>query len=874
MPRLPAARDGENPPVAEPGSEHLSVGVGAIFGHYVIERMLGRGGMGEVFAARDTQLDRTVALKFLSAERAGSRSAINRLISEAKAASSLNHPNIVTVYEVLREGPALTIAMELVEGITLRDLCGEPQAAVRVIDFGRQTAAALATVHAHEIIYRDVKPENIMLRTDGLIKILDFGLARELSGTAHSSTAGLPVGTLRYMSPEQTRGETLTSGSDVFSLGIILYESLTGQHPFASDSPFSTAHAIAAVDPLPPSSLAPGIPVDLESLVMAMLAKKAEERPTAGAIAQALDQLVQQGWEPARGRIALSRKAGPKRHRGAIFVLIGAAALAIAVALLLRLRNNDTDGMPEILPFTTMAGEQLTPGFSPDSRTVVFADCSEIEHRCAVCTQPLNGRNETCLTGPEVLAYSPVWSPDGKWIAYVTGKWGRANTLWTRSPATGERRKLADVDVHVWPTTRSLAWTRDSRNLLVSEDKGISLIPLSGRARTLPQTPPVTQDYDPDVASDGRELEFTRNSNFVAQLYHVPLNNLAAMQSIPVSNRSSTLDACWAPQSRELIVASGTVGEILRISLDGQRRLLARDVYKVLTPAVSPDGRHIVYVQDHSAFNIWSVNLRAAHPQPVRCDALSSTRDEFFPQYAPDGQTLVFESNRSGYEEIWVSQRDGRDVRQLTHFAGPQTGSPYWSPDGKSVTLESRAAGLVALFVVPAGGGAAVPICPKGMNCYLPSWSHDGQWIYFVSNASGRDQVWRMKPDGSPPAQHTHGGGSFAIDSLDGRSLYYLKSASGSDGIWKMSFETGEEVPWIPGTVDTRFSVARSGVYYLSTQRGVVIRKQPYDSRQSIEIVDISKATLGVAVRNDEGEAMVGVQDTHSSQLMLVNLRP
>ncbi|HTX37585.1 MAG TPA: protein kinase [Bryobacteraceae bacterium] len=850
---------------AEPG-----LSAGAVFGHYVIERPLGRGGMSEVYAARDTQLERTVALKFLRAEQAGTPSAANRLVSEAKAASALNHPNIVTVYEVVHQDSAFTIAMELVEGKSLRELCGQPQPAAQVIEWGRQIAAALAVVHAHGIIHRDVKPENIMLRPDGLIKVLDFGLARAgasggLVSEPHNASAGLPVGTLRYMSPEQTRGEALTAASDVFSLGIVLYELLAGQHPFASESLVASARAILASQPPPPSSLNRSVPPELDRLLLAMLAKQPDARPAGEETARSLGALAARLGEPAR-----------IRRRWILLAVAALGTLALAVVLALDFRPPAGDTVTEILPFTTLPGEQLTPSFSPDGQTVAFTSGSQSPPHGAVCIQPVNRGKETCLTGPSEIAYSPAWSPDGAWIAYVTGSWGVGTAVWIQSPATRETRKLADISSGVWPTERSLAWTHDSKNVLVTERRGIVLVPLHGAVRTLIPTPEGVSDYGPDVSSDGRELVFTRNSQFAASLYYTSLNAPGPLRRVSLPHAPPVLDACWVPNRRELVVASGSVGEIWQVPLNGRPRLLARDPYRILDPAISPDGRRIVYVQDRSDFNLWTLNLVGAHREPERCDPLSSTRDEFFPQYSPDGQRIAFESNRSGYEEIWVGQRDGGALRQLTHFDGPQTGSPHWSPSGQRITFDSRVAGVGTIFVIASAGGNPTAVSPKGIDSFVPSWSHDGQWIYFVSRGSGRDEVWRVRPDGQQPVQVTHGGGYAAIDSLDGRFLYYVKSRAGDEGLWRLSLATGEEVRVAPRVIDAAFAVNPDGLYYLTSRddHRLFIEKWPYGAAQPIPIASPSKAVLGMTVRSDGREMMLGLQDAHVSQLMLMTLRP
>jgi serine/threonine protein kinase len=260
---------------------------GSTVGRYKVGALLKRGGMGEVYGGLDLELDRPVALKFLLPQTVCDESAASRFVREAKAASQLNHPNIVTIHEVVPSDSGFVIAMELVEGSSLREYCGTPLNSSQVLHYGGQVALALAAAHANNIVHRDIKPENVMVRPDGFAKVLDFGLARGLAGDRQTSISGIPLGTLRYMSPEQLRGEELTGASDVFSLGVMLYELAAGRHPFEAAYAWETAYAINNVDPGPPAS--PDlIPPAARDMILASLAKEAKDRPTAAEVAKAL----------------------------------------------------------------------------------------------------------------------------------------------------------------------------------------------------------------------------------------------------------------------------------------------------------------------------------------------------------------------------------------------------------------------------------------------------------------------------------------------------------------------------------------------------------------------------------------------------------
>jgi serine/threonine protein kinase len=213
------------------------------------------------------------------------------LIREAKALSSLNHPNIVTVYEVIRFGSGVAIAMELIEGQAVRKLCGSPLAPRRVIHLGLQIARALAAAHERGIVHRDIKPENIFLRSDGYIKVLDFGLART-PATQNSTFTGLLVGTSTIRVTEQVGGGSASAASDIFSLGLVLYELATGKHPFPAASPFATAHAIASSEPPAPSAIHPNTPAALEKLLLALLSKRQSDRPSAEEVVSKLETLA------------------------------------------------------------------------------------------------------------------------------------------------------------------------------------------------------------------------------------------------------------------------------------------------------------------------------------------------------------------------------------------------------------------------------------------------------------------------------------------------------------------------------------------------------------------------------------------------------
>ncbi len=289
--------------------------IGQIVSHYRILERLGKGGMGVVYKAEDTTLGRTVAIKFLPEAIADDTIAIERFHREARAASALNHPNIVTVHEIGEDATGSFLVMEWIQGETLRSRMKRSMDLATVVNYGIQVARALKTAHQAGIVHRDIKPENIMVRSDGYIKLVDFGLARVgITPDGQTVSVGITkegswMGTIDYFSPEQARAESLEWGTDIFSFGIVLYEAAAGVHPFAADSPFSVANGILSQEPIPPTRINPELPASLERLLLSMLQKDSRLRPTAADVEQVLESL--HAPAPDMGTVVLKT---PDRH--------------------------------------------------------------------------------------------------------------------------------------------------------------------------------------------------------------------------------------------------------------------------------------------------------------------------------------------------------------------------------------------------------------------------------------------------------------------------------------------------------------------------------------------------------------------------------
>ncbi len=374
--------------------------IGKLIGHYCIESLIGVGGMGKVYLARDERLGRKAALKLLPHSLTTDEAQLNRFINEARTASALNHPNILTVYEIGAEGSVQFIATEFIEGVTLRAaLASRNMNARNALEIAVQVASALAAAHDAGVVHRDIKPENIMLRPDGYAKVLDFGIAklihdRRASDDHETETipllqtrAGLVLGTAHYMSPEQARGQKVDARSDIWSLGVVLYEMLAGSPPFRGETPSDCIAAILTAEPAPVSSITPDVPAKLESILQKALRKNVDERFQT--INEMLTELRALKAKLETGSSLLQTKSAPdsnvsevKRPRRGLLVTVGAAALAmLAVACFFFFgvpRSSANEKSIAVLPFENLSEDKSNAYFADGIQDEILTRLSKI----------------------------------------------------------------------------------------------------------------------------------------------------------------------------------------------------------------------------------------------------------------------------------------------------------------------------------------------------------------------------------------------------------------------------------------------------------------------------------------------------------------
>jgi eukaryotic-like serine/threonine-protein kinase len=869
--------------------------------HYQITGKLGEGGMGVVYKARDMHLDRFVAVKVLQAEKVADPERKRRFVQEAKAASALNHPNIIHVYDIDQADGTDYIAMEYVDGTTLDQRIGHRGMRVNeVLKYSVQIADALTKAHSAGIIHRDLKPTNIMVNEDGVVKVLDFGLAKlaELvpgneSASSYATAEGKPitekgsiVGTVSYMSPEQAEGKKVDARSDIFSFGAVLYEMATGRRAFHGDSSVSTLAAILNKDPKPASEIAPAVPRDLDKIINRCLRKDPERRfQNMADVKVALVELKEESESGGLGRPIVAERRGRWWWASAVALI---AMLAAVSAWYLR-RGAPESSMASI-PLTTYIGSESMPTFSPDGNQVAFVWDGEKQDNDDIWVKLIGPGQPLRLTTDPAADFGPAWSPDGGSIAFLRDRGDKIELLLVPALGGSERRlaylhKPADIEGPVGIAPPYVAWSSDAQWLAFpgagspGEPYGVFALSLKTGERRRLTSPPKTFSGDSGVAfsPDGRELVFVRSTNSTSRLYVLPLSQDLRPAGVPrllPSRHIANLEPAWTADGREIIFFTRDPSQprgLWRVAGTGTQepqRLLVGD--NAAQPAISRQGRRLAYTGFADDMNIWRLELsgrREAGP-PVRL--ISSTRSDSSVQYSADGKKVVFASSRSGSSEIWMCDADGSSAVQLTSF-GALSGTPRWSPDGGRIVFDSNKEGRFQIYVVDADGGVPRRLTDNPADDAAPSFSRDGKRIYFSSLRTGRWEVWKMAAEGGEPVQVTRQGGFSPFESADRQVLYYQKSQGLSD-IWKAPVDGGEETRVIESVGHRQFAVVADGIYSIRIAGpGRTLQFFDFATGTTKDIAKLENPTeMGFTVSPDGRYVLYTQHDYGGSDLMLL----
>ena len=764
--------------------------------------------MGEVYRARDTRLNRTVAIKILPHDQVADRDRERRFLQEARAASALNDPHIVTLHDIVHETGIDFLVMEYVAGKSLdRLISAKGLPLLEALGYGQQLASALAAAHAAGIVHRDIKPANVIVTPEGQVKVLDFGLAklvqRDLGDpgaetqtrTTLLTEPGMVMGTAAYMSPEQASGREVDHRTDIFSLGVVVYEMLAGQRPFRGTSQVETMHAIINT---PPPVLSQ--PPELRDILDKALAKDPKERyQHAGDFGLDLRRFRQRPLEARRAA------SGTERGRPLPWIAAAVFLLALPVAWWVGHRAVATQGQtavanaPSITPFTSNLGYNGEASIAPDNQTIAYV--SDRTGRFEIFLRQIGTTADIPLTHDQGDNVQPAFSPDGRQIAFVSSRGGAPISY------PGFDNPMTGGDIWVMPalggTPRKIAkdgnfpsWSPDGTKIVFARNRiGLFEVAASGGAVRAIQLP-TRGAYYPAYSSDARWIFFEDARNAI---------NVIAATGGDVHQIGTGRHPVWDDSSQSVIYSDSREGNNHSLwsvpfsTRDGKTSGPARPLTigrgRDWQPAVSRDGKLVAYTAIQTTFNLEVVPFDAEAGRVLGPPRVVTTGNQvsYFMRFSPDGRSVAFESSRGAGRHIWRVDIGAEPV-QLTSDPKFEETYPQWSPDGKTIAFTRHSAqspnaktlwlmdpdganprqilegnnltrwlpdgsGIVYqslnleifLYDLATGRSRQIPTRPDVVS--MPTLSPDGQWI--VYQATGQDvgnvDVHAVGLDGGPP---------------------------------------------------------------------------------------------------------------------------
>jgi Tol biopolymer transport system component len=753
---------------------------GARLGPYEVLAPLGAGGMGEVYRARDSRLRRDVALKILPTNVASDPDRRARFEQEAHAAAALNHPNILAIYDVGSVDDTSYIAAELVNGATLATAMERGAMPIRtLLDIAVQIADGLASAHAAHIVHRDLKPANVMITSEGRIKILDFGLAKQTAVAAggdetiatHHTVPGMIVGTVSYMSPEQACGKPVDHRSDQFSFGLMLYEMAAGKKAFNEPESVQTLAAIVSNEPPP---LDARVPAPLRWIIDRCLAKNPEQRYDSSRdlyhelrnIREHLSEISTEAVQPVAAPSVRRRV----RWLAPVAFLLG-LALPVAVALARLGPPLPDPSAYRFTPFAFEPGGQTAAVFSPDGKAVAYSSRQTFAAPYQVHVRYLDAPTAIQLTDLPTSAHPIGWSPDDKRVLFVTG--GESPAVWSIATVGGEPQ----LSVSLPKSTAGLiagAVTVSPDNKLAAflshaDDGtyGVSTVALpAGTPAKYPVEPYATKNiYNAPrlrFSPDGKQLLliFNRGQNGEeGWLLKIPAEGPAGVRQIepPFRTLAGTPTAAWMPDSRHVVMSlqatrNGSEQLWMVDTQSAERHALTSGTRSTSVATVAPDGNKLILSQSTGNYDIVSVDVATGGANLL----IATERNESMPSWAASEQTMAYISDRNGPDEIWLRQNGvpDRPVVSARDFPPDTTQwfmAPALSPRGDRVTYTRiERDGTARLWISAVAGGTPIRVSrdEERVGEFPGTWSPDGGWLTYYGVRDGKLDLMKANTSG------------------------------------------------------------------------------------------------------------------------------